>query len=148
MPYALCVIHPFILPISSRTSFANSAGSKTFKSPPNWRICILTTRKHCRRADILVDLKEVLWRNGMERITQIDKSGTLNLSKEVIEPLGCQEDDKLMVFSSKSAIVIKKIGSASLGERFERLADDVGTQFKKRGVTEEDVQEAVRWGRR
>ena len=84
----------------------------------------------------------------MERITQIDKSGTLNLPKEVLEPLECKEDDKLMVFSSRSAIVIKKIGSANLGERFERLADDVGKQFKERGVTEEDVQEAVTWGRK
>jgi bifunctional DNA-binding transcriptional regulator/antitoxin component of YhaV-PrlF toxin-antitoxin module len=84
----------------------------------------------------------------MERITQIDKAGTLNLPKEVVEPLECEADDKLMVFSSKSAIVIKKIGSANLGERFGRLADEMETQFKKRGVTEEDVKEAVKWGRR
>ena len=84
----------------------------------------------------------------MERITQIDKSGTLSLPKEVVEPLDCKEDDKLMVFSSKSAIVIKKVGSATLAERFEKLADEVEIQFKKRGLTEEDVQEAVTWGRR
>jgi bifunctional DNA-binding transcriptional regulator/antitoxin component of YhaV-PrlF toxin-antitoxin module len=83
----------------------------------------------------------------MERITRTDKSGALNLPKEVVEPLEIREDDKLMVFSSRSAIVIKKIGSPTLGERFERLADELETQFKKRGVTEKDVQEAVKWGR-
>ncbi len=84
----------------------------------------------------------------MERITQIDKAGTLSLPKEVVELLECKEDDKLMVFSSRSAIVIKKIGSATLGERFERLANEVEDQFEKRGVAEKDVQEAVKWGRR
>jgi len=82
----------------------------------------------------------------MERITQIDKSGALNLPKEIIEPLECKEDDKLIVFSSKNAIVIKRIASASLPQRFERLADEVEAQFLKRGVAEKDVEEAVRWG--
>lgn len=83
----------------------------------------------------------------MERITQIDKSGSLSLPKEVVEPLEIKEDDKLMVFSSRSAIVIKKIGSPTLGERFERLADELEIQFRKQGVAEKDVQEAVKWGR-
>ena len=84
----------------------------------------------------------------MERITQVDKSGTLKLPKEVIEALGCDQDDKLMVFTSESTIVIKKIGTANLKERFERLADEVETQFKKQGVKEKDIQEAMTWGRR
>jgi len=84
----------------------------------------------------------------MERITQIDKSGALNLPKEIIEPLECKGDDKLMVFSSRSAIVIKRIASASLPERFDKLADEIEAQFRKRGVAERDVQEAVTWGRK
>jgi bifunctional DNA-binding transcriptional regulator/antitoxin component of YhaV-PrlF toxin-antitoxin module len=83
----------------------------------------------------------------MERITQVDKAGNLNLPKEVVEPLEIKKDDKLMVFSSKSAIVIKKVGSPTLGERFERLADQLENQFKKQGIAEKDVQEAVKWGR-
>jgi bifunctional DNA-binding transcriptional regulator/antitoxin component of YhaV-PrlF toxin-antitoxin module len=89
-----------------------------------------------------------MWGMAMERVTQIDKSGALNLPKEIIEPLGCKGDDKLMVFSSKNAIVIKRIASASLPERFERLADEVETQYRKCRVAEKDVEEAVTWARK
>ena len=84
----------------------------------------------------------------MERIAHIDKSGTLNLPKEVLEPLECSGEDKLMVFSSKSAIVIKRVGSAPLPERFDRLTDVIEAQFREQGVSEKDVQEAVTWGRK
>jgi hypothetical protein len=58
------------------------------------------------------------------------------LPKEILAPLECKEEDKLMVFSSRSAIVIKRIGAASLPERFDKLADEIEAPFRKRGVAE------------
>ena len=45
----------------------------------------------------------------MEQIIKVEKTGTLNLPKNVIEPLELKKDDRLVVFSCENGIVIKKI---------------------------------------
>jgi len=84
----------------------------------------------------------------VEQIIKIDKTGTLNLPKKIIEPLELKEDDRLMVFSCEDGIVIKKIPSVPLAEQFRKLASDVEARFKKQGVTKEDVSKAVEWARK
>lgn len=84
----------------------------------------------------------------MEQIIKVEKTGTLNLPKTVLEPLELKKDDRLVVFNCEDGIVIKKILTAPLTEQFKKLASDVEARFKKQGVTEEDVPKAVEWARK
>jgi len=84
----------------------------------------------------------------MEQIIKIEQPGTLNLPKKVIDPLELKKDDRLVVFSDKNGIVIKKVAAVALKDRFEKLAGEIEAQFKKQGVTEADVLKAVEWSRK
>lgn len=84
----------------------------------------------------------------MEQIIKVEKTGTLNLPKNVIEPLELKKDDRLVVFSCENGIVIKKISTVPLAEQFKKLTDDAEARFKKQGVTEKDISKAVEWARK
>lgn len=84
----------------------------------------------------------------MEQIIKVSDVGNLNLPRELLAPLDLQKDDSLMVFSSREGLVIKKMATKPLKDRFLQLSDSVQAQFREQGVTEQDVAEAVAWSRK
>ena len=56
--------------------------------------------------------------------------------------------DELFLFGGRDYLVIKKIQRPSLSERFKGLSKNVGRRFKKEGLGEEVIDEAIKWARK
>ena len=84
----------------------------------------------------------------MEQTVKVDSAGSICLPRDVVDALNLSEKDRLLVTSGPDAIVIRKVSSGKLEERFSRLAERVSRQFQERGVSESDVGEAVSWSRK
>lgn len=84
----------------------------------------------------------------MEQIIKIDSAGGINLPRDVVAALDLGAEDRLMVTCGPDTIVIKKVSSGTLEERFRKLSDRAARQFEERHVTESDLAEAVAWSRK
>jgi len=88
------------------------------------------------------------WRNAMERIITVDESGDFKIPSEIKDSLNLKKDDKLFVFDGKDFIIIRKMKQSSLRERYTKLSNTIAKKFEKKGVSEADVSEAIRWARK
>ncbi len=84
----------------------------------------------------------------MDKLLKIDKTGDSRLLKEIKKSLGLKLDDELFLFRGKDYLVIKKVQRPSLSERFKSLSEKVEERFKKEGLKEDVVVEAIKWARR
>lgn len=84
----------------------------------------------------------------MDKLLKIDKTGDSRLLKEIKKSLGVKLDDELFLFSGKDYLVIKKVQRPSLSERFKSLSEKIENRFKKEGLKEDVVAEAIKWARR
>jgi len=84
----------------------------------------------------------------MDKVLKLNKTGEVKLIDEIKKSLSLKIDDELFVFSGKDCLVIKKVQKPSLAERFKNLSQKVERRFKKDGLGEEVIDEAVEWARK
>ena len=84
----------------------------------------------------------------MEKIITIDDSGDLVIPSEIKKSFDLQKDDKFIIFKNKDSIIIRKIQRPPLSKRFANLSETIAEKFKKMGVSEIDVAEAIQWARK
>ena len=84
----------------------------------------------------------------MDKLLTLNETGDSILLKEIKKSLGLKLDDELFLFSGKDYLVIKKVQRPSLSERFKSLSGRVEERFKKEGLKEDVVIEAIKWARR
>jgi len=83
----------------------------------------------------------------MEKIITVDKSGDLKIPLEIKDSFNLKKDDKLFIFKDKDSIIIKKIQRPPLSERFNKLSKTIADKFEKKGISKNDVSEAIQWAR-
>lgn len=84
----------------------------------------------------------------MDKLLKLDKTGDSRLLREIKRSLGLKFDDELFLFSGKDYLLIKKVQRPSLSERFKSLSEKIEKRFKREGLKEDAVHEAVKWARR
>jgi len=84
----------------------------------------------------------------MDKLLKLDKTGDSRLLEEIKKSLNLKLDDELFLFGGRDYLVIKKIQRPSLSERFKGLSKNVGRRFKKEGLGEEVIDEAIKWARK
>jgi hypothetical protein len=84
----------------------------------------------------------------MDKVLKVNKSGDSRLIEEIKRSLSLKLNDELFLFSGKDYLVIKKIQKPSLSERFKSLSKKVEKRFKKEGLREDVVDEAIKWARK
>ena len=84
----------------------------------------------------------------MDKVLKVNKSGDSSLMEEIKRSLRLKLNDELFLFSGKDYLVIKKIQKPSLSERFKSLSKKVEKRFKKEGLGEDVVDEAIKWARK
>ena len=84
----------------------------------------------------------------MDKLLKLDSMGDLKLLKEIKESLSLKLDDELFLFGGKDYLVIKKVQRHSLSERFKHLSEKIENRFKKEGLKEDMVAEAIEWARK
>ncbi len=62
--------------------------------------------------------------------------------------LGAKPKESLLLFQGKDFLIIKKIEKSSLSERFDNLSTTISKKFRKRMITQADVQGAIQWAKK
>jgi AbrB family looped-hinge helix DNA binding protein len=83
----------------------------------------------------------------MRYAAKITAKGQVTIPKAVREEMGLAEGDYLVFERGKDAMTIKR-SAIPPTEDFEALAERISRRLKGRGVTREDVADAIRWARR
>ncbi|MBI2147118.1 hypothetical protein HYU19_01415 [Candidatus Woesearchaeota archaeon] len=80
-------------------------------------------------------------------LVKMSPKGQLVVPQGIREQEDFNPGDRFVPFAVKEGVLFKKV-EIDAKKEFEKLSKDIQQRFKKKGVTEEDVNEAVRWSRR
>ena len=79
-------------------------------------------------------------------LVKMSPKGQLVVPQDIRELEGFRPGDRFVPFRVKEGIVFKKVQIPKV--EFRKLAAEIEAQFKKRGVAQKDVTEAVAWARK
>jgi AbrB family looped-hinge helix DNA binding protein len=80
--------------------------------------------------------------------TRITSKRQVTIPKAIRDRYGLQEGDYLVLEPRGEDLVVRKGRMVTSDEDFEALAARVAKRFEERGITREDVEDAVRWARK
>lgn len=80
--------------------------------------------------------------------TRITSKGQVTIPKAIRERYGLEKGDYLVLEPRGEDLVVRKGRMVTSDEDFEALAAGVAERFEERGITREDVEDAVRWARK
>lgn len=69
------------------------------------------------------------------------------LKAEIFEHLDLASGDALVLIEGNDFVLVKRVMTPALMERFEKLASETREHFEELGIEPEDVERAVRWAR-
>jgi AbrB family looped-hinge helix DNA binding protein len=80
--------------------------------------------------------------------TRITSKGQVTIPKAIRDRYGLEEGDYLVLEPRGEDLVVRKGRMVTSDEDFEALAARVAERFEDRGITREDIEDAVRWARK
>jgi AbrB family looped-hinge helix DNA binding protein len=80
--------------------------------------------------------------------TRITSKGQVTIPKAIRDLYGLEEGDYLVLEPRGEDLVVRKGRMVTSDEDFEELATRVAERFEERGISREDVEDAVRWARK
>ena len=78
-------------------------------------------------------------------IASVSSKGQIVIPKKIRKELGIKSSDKFFVMQKEDSIILKKIDEEKAKEKMLELMDYFTEEFKKAGITREDVNEAIKW---
>ncbi len=81
-------------------------------------------------------------------LVKMSPKGQLVVPQDLREEEGFKPGDRFVAFPVKEGVIFKKIVIPDAAAEFEKLSKKVTEKFKKYGITEKDIDEAVAWARR
>jgi len=81
-----------------------------------------------------------------EEIVKMSPKGQLVVPKEIREQAGFNPSDRFIAVSVDDGVMFKKI-DFDVEEEYEKLSQQVQQRFEEKGVTEDEVEDAVEWAR-
>jgi len=80
--------------------------------------------------------------------TRITSKGQVTIPKAIRDLYGLEEGDYLVLEPRGEDLVVRKGRMVTSDEDFEALAVRVAERFEERGISRQDVEDAVRWSRK
>ena len=81
-------------------------------------------------------------------IVKMSSKGQLVVPRDIRDEMGLMPSDRFISFPVKDGVVFKKVRMPNAKEEFNSLAKDIRKQFKSKGITPKDVDEAIKWARK
>ena len=81
-------------------------------------------------------------------ITKMSSRGQIVIPKDIREEIGMREGDYLAIFSSGDTICLKRLEMIALKKRFEKTANRLEKIAIEKGITSDDIDEAVKNARK
>ena len=78
----------------------------------------------------------------------MSSKGQLVVPQGIRLQAGLEPTDRFISMPIKDGVVFKKIKMPDLKKEFDSLSKDIQIQFKKQGITKDDLDEAVKWARK
>ena len=84
-------------------------------------------------------------------MTKMTSKGQVVIPKDIREKKGIKEGEKFLVYGSEDSIILKRVKnmkrSADL-EKFQKTFRSMWKTAKEKGLTKEDIEDAIKWARR
>lgn len=84
-------------------------------------------------------------------MTKMTSKGQVVIPKDIREKAKIEEGERFFVYGSEDSIILKRVknmkGSDDL-ERFQQTFRSMWKTAKERGITPEDVKDAIKWARK
>ena len=80
----------------------------------------------------------------MIEVVNLSSKGQLVIPKTMREKMGLKAQDRFILVNDKDSILLKKIKEDEIKVRFNRLFEKTTAAFKKAGITEKDIDRAVK----
>ncbi|MEW5896302.1 MAG: hypothetical protein AB1668_01295 [Nanoarchaeota archaeon] len=81
-------------------------------------------------------------------LVKMSPKGQLVVPQSIRIDEGFTPGDRFVPFPVKGGILFKKVKMPDVKAEFQKLSKEIEKQFRKQKVTQEDVDEAVKWARR
>ena len=79
-------------------------------------------------------------------VSKVTAKGQVTIPKEVRQRLGLEEGEYVVWTPTEERATLERAAVAPTGD-FEELADRLAERFADRGITRDDVEDAIRWAR-
>ena len=83
----------------------------------------------------------------MNRPGKVSFKGQITIPKEIRNKLGVTPGDFVLFAEEKGAVVLKK-ARISPEEEFNKLVTTLDKKIKKLGITDQDIEDAIKWSRK
>ena len=77
---------------------------------------------------------------------KVTSKGQVTIPKALREELGIEEGDYLLMENEDGRLVARP-SAIRPTEDFEELADRIAERFEEKGITRDEVEDAIRWAR-
>ena len=81
-------------------------------------------------------------------LVKMSPKGQLVVPQNIREEEGFHAGDRFVPLPVKEGVLLKKVEIPDVKAEFEKMGKKIGERFKKLGITEKDIDEAVAWARR
>jgi len=81
-----------------------------------------------------------------EDIVKMSPKGQLVVPKDIREKAGFNPSDRFIAVQVEDGVMFKKI-DFDVQEEYEKLSRKVQERFEERGVSEDEVEDAIEWAR-
>ncbi|MDP2497365.1 MAG: AbrB/MazE/SpoVT family DNA-binding domain-containing protein [Candidatus Palauibacterales bacterium] len=79
-------------------------------------------------------------------VTKVTAKGQVTIPKEIRDRLGLEEGAHVVWTRGEGRAVLERAAVAPTGD-FDALAERIAERFADRGISREDVKDAIRWAR-
>ena len=81
-------------------------------------------------------------------LVKMSPKGQLVVPQMIREEQKFRPSDRFLPFAVKGGVLFKKVKMPNVKAEFVSLAKDIEKQFRKQGIIEKDVDEAITWARK
>ena len=79
-------------------------------------------------------------------VSKVTAKGQVTIPKEIRERLGLKSGE-YVVWEPRGGGVVMERASVSSADDFEGLADRIADRFAEKGISRDEVEDAIRWAR-
>jgi antitoxin PrlF len=77
-------------------------------------------------------------------VVNLSSKGQLVIPRSMREEVGLNEKDRIILVNDKDTIILKKIKEDEVKEKMKTLMKTFTSEFKKAGVTKEDLKNEIK----
>ena len=83
-----------------------------------------------------------------EELVKMSPKGQLVVPKDIRMKEQFKPSDRFVAFSVKGGVLFRRVDIPDVKAEFKTLSEELTKQFREKGTSKQDVEQAVKWARR